>query len=96
MRTTEHALDHLAGKQSLASRAAGLVGVLTTVWRQYRTRRQYTRLNDLDDYRLLDMGLKREDLNEALTSSFFDNPGSHLTRASRNRANCFYRSVRHD
>lgn len=96
MRTTQHPLDLVAGKPSLASRAAGVVGVLTSLWRQYRSRCQIARLNDLDDRQLLDMGLKREDLNEALTSSFFDNPGSHLTRASRNRVNLFYRGVRHD
>ncbi len=41
-------------------------------------------------------GLKREDLHEALTSAFFENPGSYLTRASRNRANLFLQGVRHD
>ncbi|WEX87990.1 DUF1127 domain-containing protein [Sinorhizobium garamanticum] len=98
MRTTQHAfdLDLVAGKQPLASRTAGVTGVLTTVWRLFRNRRQIARLQDLDDRQLLDMGLKREDLHEALTSSFFDNPGSYLTRASRNRANLFYRGVRHD
>lgn len=98
MRTTQHAvnLDLVAGKQSLASRTAGVAGVLTTVWRLFRNRCQIARLQDLDDRQLLDMGLKREDLHEALTSSFFDNPGSYLTRASRNRANLFYRGIRHD
>ncbi|WP_026613049.1 DUF1127 domain-containing protein [Ensifer aridi] len=98
MRTTPHALglDLVAGKPSLASRTAGVVGVLTAVWRLYRNRCQIARLHDLDDRQLLDMGLKREDLQEALTSSFFDNPGSYLTRASRNRVNLFYRGVRHD
>jgi len=96
MRTTDHVLDLVAGKPSLASRAAGVVGVLTSVWRLYRNRSQIARLHDLDDRQLLDMGLKRKDLNEALTSPFFDNPASYLTRASRNRASLFYRGVRHD
>ena len=98
MRTTPHALDldPVACKPSLASRTAGVVGVLTAVWRLYRNRSQIARLQDLDDRQLLDMGLKREDLHEALTSAFFDNPGSYLTRASRNRATLFYRGVRHD
>lgn len=98
MRTTEHALDLdlAAGKPSLASRTAGAIGVLTAVWRLYRNRCQIARLHDLDDRQLLDMGLKREDLREAMTSSFFENPGSSLTRASRNRANLFYKGVRHD
>ncbi|ASY61838.1 hypothetical protein SJ05684_c03720 [Sinorhizobium sojae CCBAU 05684] len=96
MRTTEHALDLVAGKPTLVSRAAGIVGVLTAVWRQHRSRRQIARLHDLDDRQLLDMGLKRQDLNEALTSAFFEDPSSYLTRASRNRANLFYRGMRHD
>ncbi|AUX75374.1 MULTISPECIES: DUF1127 domain-containing protein [Sinorhizobium] len=98
MRTTQHALDLdlAAGKPSLASRSATVIGVLTGVWRLYQDRRQIARLHDLDDRQLLDMGLKREDLHEAMTSSFFDSPGCFLTRASRNRANLFYRGVRHD
>jgi uncharacterized protein YjiS (DUF1127 family) len=98
MRTTEHALDlDLAvGKRSLASRTVGVIGALTAVWRLYRNRCQIARLHDLDDRQLLDMGLKREDLREAMTSSFFENPGSSLTRASRNRSNLFYKGIRHD
>ncbi|WEX78127.1 DUF1127 domain-containing protein [Sinorhizobium numidicum] len=98
MRTTQHALDLdlVAGKQPLVSRTAGVVGVLTAIWRLFRNRYQIARLHDLDDRQLLDMGLRREDVHEALTSSFFDNPGSYLTRASRNRANLFFRGVRHD
>ena len=98
MRTTHHASGFglVASRQSPAARTTGIVGVLTAVWRLYRNRCQIARLQDLDDRQLLDMGLKRKDLHEALTSAFFENPGSYLTRASRNRANLFYRGVRHD
>ncbi len=96
MRTTDHALDlTLAGKLS-APRQTGLMGVLLSVWRQLRSRNSIGRLQDLDDHQLLDMGLCRHEVREALTSSFFDDPGRHLTQASRNRANTFYRNARHD
>ncbi|MBD9648990.1 DUF1127 domain-containing protein [Ensifer sp. PDNC004] len=98
MRTTQHALDLdlVAGKHSYASRAVGVTGMLTSVWQQLRNRYAIGRLNDLDDRQLLDMGLKREDVREATTSPFFDNPASYLTRASRNRASLFYKGARHD
>ncbi|ANK71505.1 DUF1127 domain-containing protein [Ensifer adhaerens] len=98
MRTTQHALDLdlVAGTQSYASRAVGVTGMLTSVWQLLRNRYAIGRLNDLDDRQLLDMGLKREDVREAITSPFFDNPASYLTRASRNRASLFYKGARHD
>ncbi|NRP17915.1 hypothetical protein LPJGGPFB_01143 [Ensifer adhaerens] len=98
MRTTDHVLDLdlVAGKQSHASRAAGVVGVMTAAWRMFRSRCEIARLNELDDRHLLDMGLRREDVREAITSPFFDNPASYLTRASRNRVSLFYKGIRHD
>jgi len=97
MRTTDHALDlTLGGKLSVTSRQTGLMGVLLSVWRQLRSRNSIGRLQDLDDHQLLDMGLCRHEVREALTSSFFDDPGRHLTQASRNRANTFYRNARQD
>ncbi|MBK5565365.1 DUF1127 domain-containing protein [Ensifer sp. 2YAB10] len=98
MRTTQHVLDLdlVAGKQSYAPRTVGVVAMLTSVWRQLRNRYAISRLNDMDDRQLLDMGLKREDVREAITSPFFENPASYLTRASRNRASLFYKGTRHD
>ncbi|CAN7188635.1 MULTISPECIES: DUF1127 domain-containing protein [Ensifer] len=96
MRTTDHVLDLVAGKQAYASRAAGVIGVMTAAWRLFRSRCQIARLNELDDRQLLDMGLRREDVHEAITSPFFDNPASYLTRASRNRVSLFYKGIRHD
>ncbi|ABR59242.1 DUF1127 domain-containing protein [Sinorhizobium medicae] len=97
-----HRTEHVSGcglvarGQSPAFRATGIASMLSAVWHLYRNRRQIARLHDLDDRQLLDMGLKREDLHEALTSASFENPGTYLTRASRNRASLFYRGVRHD
>lgn len=97
MRTTDHTLDlTLTGKLSATSRQTGLTGVLKSVWRRLRNRKAIGRLHDLDDHQLLDIGLCREEVREALTSSFFDDPGRHLTRVSRNRTNTFYRSARLD
>ena len=79
-----------------ASRQTGRTGVLKSVWRRLQNRKAIGSLHDLDDHQLLDIGLCREEVREALTSSFFDDPGRHLTRASRNRTNTFYRSARLD
>ncbi|HTO34069.1 MAG TPA: DUF1127 domain-containing protein [Pararhizobium sp.] len=97
MRTTDSTLDlSLTGKLTAASRLTGLTGVMKSVWRLLRNRNAIGRLDDLDDHQLLDMGLSRHEVREALTSSFFEDPGRHLTAASRNRANIFYRNARKD
>jgi uncharacterized protein YjiS (DUF1127 family) len=97
MRTTDHTLDlTLTGKLSATPRQAGLTGVLKSVWRLLRNRKAIGSLDDLDDHQLLDMGLCRHEVREALTSSFFQDPGRHLTQAARNRSNRFYRNARRD
>jgi len=97
MRTTEHTLDlTLTGKLSATPRQTGLTGVLKSVWRLLRNRNAIGSLQDLDDHQLLDMGLCRHEIREALTSSFFEDPGRHLTQVSRSRANTFYRNARND
>ena len=95
MRASEYTLDTtLAGARSAAARQTGFVGVLKMVWRLFQNRNAIGSLHDLDDHQLFDMGLRREDIREALTSSFFENPGRHLTLAARNRANNYYRDAR--
>jgi len=97
MRTTDLTLDlTLTGARSAPSRQTGLVGVLKSVWRQLRNRKAIGSLHDLDDHQLLDMGLCRHEVREALTSAFFEDPGRHLTQAARHRANTFYRNARRD
>ena len=95
MRTTDVLDLTLAGKPCV-SRPSGFMGTLTTLWRLVRNRHSIGSLHDLDDHQLLDMGLRREDLREALTSSFFDDPARHLTQVARNRTNGFYRNLRRD
>ncbi len=97
MRTTDHTLDlTLTGKLSATPRQAGLTDVLKSVWRLLRNRKAIGSLDDLDDHQLLDMGLCRHEVREALTSSFFQDPGRHLTQAARNRTSTFYRNARRD
>lgn len=97
MRTTDYTLGTtLTGKLAVPSRLSGVAGVFKMVWRQLQNRQAIGDLNDLDDHQLFDIGLQREEVREALSTSFFDDPGRHLTVASRNRTNSFYRKLRRD
>lgn len=97
MRTAEHTLDlTLAGKLSATSRQTGLMGVLKFAWRMLRNRKAIGSLNDLDDHQLLDIGLCRAEVRDALAVSLFEDAGANLTRAARNRANMLYRNARLD
>ncbi|WP_275789149.1 DUF1127 domain-containing protein [Pararhizobium gei] len=97
MRTADTTLDlTLAGTLAAAPRQTALIGVLTSVWHALRNRRAIGRLEDLDDRQLLDLGLCRDELREALDLSLFGEPGRQLMQASRNRANSYYRSARRD
>ena len=62
----------------------------------WQSRRVINRLSELDDHRLLDMGLRRSDVREVMTSSFFSDAGLHLTIAARERARRHLRSGRMD
>jgi uncharacterized protein YjiS (DUF1127 family) len=64
--------------------------------RAWQTRRVINRLSELDDHQLLDMGLRRSDVREVLTSSFFSDAGLHLTIAARERARRHLRNGRMD
>jgi uncharacterized protein YjiS (DUF1127 family) len=64
--------------------------------RAWQTRRVINRLSELDDHQLLDMGLRRSDVREVMTSSFFSDAGLHLTIAARERARRHLRNGRMD
>lgn len=97
MRTTEHTLDlTLAGTLSATARPRGLMSVVASVWRLMRNRKAIGHLQDLDDRQLLDIGLCRHDLREALTASLFEDACHNLTQASRQRTNTYYRNARLD
>ena len=67
----------------LATRLHNAAAGLARAWRSRRTLR---RLGEFEDHQLLDIGLCRADVREAVTSSFFSDSGLHLTIAARERA----------
>ena len=69
---------------------------LSRIVRTWLNRRAVNELRDLTDHQLLDMGLRREDVRQAMTSSFFSDPGVHLIIASRERARRHLRTGRLD
>lgn len=71
-----------------------LVLGMRAFWRAVVQRLEIGKLSEMDDRQLLDIGLRREDVREALTSSFFSDPGAHLTDAARSRINAYYRDLR--
>ena len=90
MSTTEQTLPSkiAAGRLPLAGRRMSIFAKLISACRVLRNRIEITRLEDLDDNQLSDIGLTRSELNRALMgSSFFEDPSSHLTQAARRRAN---------
>ncbi|KQR77528.1 DUF1127 domain-containing protein [Rhizobium sp. Leaf341] len=94
MRTQETAFDITLAGEPAALRLSALKRGLVTVWRLFKNRRAIGHLQDLDDYRLADIGLTRHDLRTAATSAFFEDPSRHLTRAARERTGRYYRDAR--
>ena len=91
MRTTDYALGPIHAGKGIAARRTGLAAFMASVWRVVKNRNALMRLDELDDRQLLDLGLSREDVRGAMTSSFFEDTGLHLTQAARSRARFFYR-----
>ena len=76
--------------------AARLRGVVLRVSRAWAKRRLMRALNEMDDHQLLDIGLRRGDLRDVATSTFFSDAGLHLTIAARERARRHLRLGRTD
>ena len=89
-------LDLAVSRQPVPSVVTRLGKGAVRIVRTWLNRSAVNRLADLDDRQLLDMGLRRQDLRGALTSSFFADPGLHLTIASRERARRHLRTGRTD
>jgi uncharacterized protein YjiS (DUF1127 family) len=88
MRTTERTMDLGLAKpsSSLTGRLTLAFAKMASVWRVLRNRREVSRLGDLTDTQLMDIGLTRHELESALTTStFFEDPSSHLTKSARRR-----------
>ncbi len=94
MSAARSALDLAASKPGLALRTAEFVGLVTNLVRLWRNRKAVAALSELSESQLLDIGLTRDDVRVAATSSFFADTGSHLTRAARLRAGDHLRGLR--
>ena len=89
-------IDILATRRpapSLFARARYAAAKFVRAW---QNRRVINRLNELDEHRLLDMGLCRADVQRIRSASFFSDAGLHLTIVSRERARRHLRNGRAD
>ncbi|MFD1327314.1 DUF1127 domain-containing protein [Mycoplana ramosa] len=90
-------LEVAAYRSSAPSVLARFRRATTRIVRTWRNRSALNRLNDLDDHMLLDIGLRREDVRNALISSYYwADPDMHLTITARDRARRHLRSGRPD
>ncbi|MDR6756273.1 uncharacterized protein YjiS (DUF1127 family) [Mycoplana sp. BE70] len=99
MRMIESQFGHgvASYRSPVASVLAGLRMSATRIVRTWRNRSALNRLHDLDDHMLLDIGLRREDVRNALISSYYwADPDMHLTITARDRARRHLRSGRPD
>ncbi|NKJ05346.1 DUF1127 domain-containing protein [Rhizobium sp. SG741] len=88
MRTTDRTLHLGPATRSLPLTARLMLAFANVAsgWRAIRNRREIHYLNELNDSQLKDIGLTRQDLHAALiTSTFFEDPSSHLTNSARRR-----------
>ncbi|MDL2402805.1 DUF1127 domain-containing protein [Rhizobium mayense] len=88
MRTTDRTLHlgHARPSLPLTARLTLAFDKMASVWRVIRNRREINYLSELNDYQLMDIGLTRLDVESALnTSTFFEDPSSHLTNSARRR-----------
>jgi len=86
MRTIDRTLDLGPATPSLSLTARMMLAFVNvaSIWRAIRNRREIHYLNELNDAQLRDIGLTRQDLDAALTTStFFEDPSSHLTNSAR-------------
>jgi uncharacterized protein YjiS (DUF1127 family) len=89
MRMTERTMDCGLAKPSLSltTRLVLAFAKVASVWRVMRNRREVSSLSELTDAQLMDIGLTRHELDYALTTStFFEDPSSHLTTSARRRS----------
>lgn len=98
MRTYDHHidLDLAAARPPVPSLFVRLRLSAVRMVRTWRNRAAINHLHDLDDHQLLDIGLRREDISDAMTSTFFADPGLHLTITARERSRRHIRSGRPD
>ncbi|MGR6466681.1 DUF1127 domain-containing protein [Rhizobium sp. PAMB 3182] len=89
MSTIERTLDLDLAALRPARRpiAARAWNVVASVYRAIRNRIIVTKMTDLDDHMLQDIGIDRRDVHRALaTTDLFNDPSGYLTRQARARA----------
>ncbi len=86
MRTTQRTLSPALTRTATTVRQQGPWALVNVVVRAVKARLQLNRLHELDDYQLLDIGLTRQDLVRASTSTFFEDPITDLACSARARA----------
>ncbi|MFT4180584.1 MAG: DUF1127 domain-containing protein [Rhizobium sp.] len=89
MRTTDRTLPlgHAMPSLPLTVRLTLAFEKVASAWRAVRNRREINYLDELNDSQLLDIGLTRQELKSALTTStFFEDPSCHLTSSARRRS----------
>lgn len=89
-------IDILATRRPAPSLYVRVRNATTKLVRAWQNRRMINRLSELDDHRLFDMGLCREDVREVRAASYFSDAGLHLTLAARERARRHLRLGRTD
>ncbi|WP_411033276.1 DUF1127 domain-containing protein [Shinella sp. BYT-45] len=89
-------IDILATRRPAPSLLVRIRYAVSKFVRAWQNRRAINRLGELDDHRLLDMGLCRADVQEIRAASFFSDAGLHLTIAARERARRHLRGGRTD
>jgi uncharacterized protein YjiS (DUF1127 family) len=92
MRTIDQTLHlgHAKPSLPLTARLTLAFEKMASVWRAYSNRREINYLHELNDSQLMDIGLTRQDLASALTTStFFEDPSCQLSNSARHRARLF-------
>ncbi|MQB44071.1 DUF1127 domain-containing protein [Rhizobium sp. ICMP 5592] len=92
MSTTDRTLHlgHAEPSLPLTARLTLAFEKMAKVWRTFRNRREINYLHELNDSQLMDIGLTRQELRSALTTStFFEDPSCQLSNSARHRARLF-------
>ena len=58
---------------------------VTAVWNSFATRRQVRQMSEMPDYILTDIGIRRDDISNALTAGWREDPTYRLALAAAKR-----------
>jgi uncharacterized protein YjiS (DUF1127 family) len=86
MSTTDPVFDiEFAPAGTAARLVKSVVSVVSWLWTLRKNRKAVNELQQMDDWQLFDIGLKRSDLHIVATSRFFEDPSAHLSKVARSR-----------